>query len=339
MTELIFDLIIFGFLTITAFAAGFFVWMFLAYKRTFKPISALVLAAVLLSFGVVFYGSFIEPRRIQIMQHQIEIKNARPLKIVFFADLHAGRYKKEGFVKDVVEKINTLSPDLVLIGGDFISDGSNPIPYLKPLASLKAPLGKYAVLGNHDYVDYAKRNHSNFNFADNERVLALLASLKTLDVKVLRNESVEIKSGKTGFLLGGIDEIWTGRADIEKTFRNVITRSGATKQSSLGPAALTTILLAHNPDVAFGAAKYGIDYVFAGHTHCGQIRLPFIGSLAKVPTKLGNNYDCGLYSFDQKAGKKTQLFITAGVGEWGVRARLFNRPEVAVFDVISTSSK
>jgi predicted MPP superfamily phosphohydrolase len=90
-----------------------------------------------------------------------------------------------------------------------------------------------------------------------------------------------------------------------------------------------TILLAHNPDVILDEESTAANLVIAAHTHGGQIRLPFLGSLAPIPTKLGRAFDRGWFSLQEGRA----LFITTGVGESGVRARLFVPPQIDVLTV------
>ena len=88
------------------------------------------------------------------------------------------------------------------------------------------------------------------------------------------------------------------------------------------------ILIAHNPDAILYSNADRADLVIAGHTHGGQIRLPWIGSIARIPTILGNDYDKGLFEYGDQ-----QLFITSGVSETGPRARLFNPPVISVLTI------
>ena len=91
---------------------------------------------------------------------------------------------------------------------------------------------------------------------------------------------------------------------------------------------MPVILVSHNADIVGRAEKLGIDLVLAGHTHGGQVRLPFFGAVPKIPHRLGNHYDRGLFQFGE-----TKLFITSGLGETGPRARLLVPPEVALLEI------
>ena len=115
--------------------------------------------------------------------------------------------------------------------------------------------------------------------------------------------------------MAGIDDIWFGGS-------SKAALDGLTDEDMV-------ILLAHNPDAVLFSETKVADLILSGHTHGGQIRLPLVGSLAHIPTVLGNTYDKGLFSL-----KDQWLFITSGVGEIGPRARLFNPPEIVLLNIV-----
>lgn len=304
-----YDFLIFGFLLSSGaliIAAAFH------FKKTGKK-SAMIffLTALSIFWAVVFYGSFIEPRRLAVRTRQIDLsaEGNGVLRAALLADFHVGPYKKEAYVKKVVSRVMSLNPDIVLIPGDFIFDDAEQVKYLSPLKDLHAPLGVFAVLGNHDYGSTT----GPFGLKGEERAKIIKEALENFGIKVLVNEGLNLnKDGKT-FALLGTDELWTGRANIEK---------------ALDMTGRPNILMSHNPDLVLKAQDFGIDLVLSAHTHAGQIRLPFIGPIPPLPDRLGRTYDRGLFRF-----KQTQLFITSGVGEMGPRARLFNPPEINLLEI------
>lgn len=314
--RLFYDTAIYGFLLVDGFLVGLMVYWIM--KRGWRWPHAVLLGAFVFAWFVIFYGSFIEPQRLVITEQTIALAENPYLDIsgVLISDFHLGPYKQKAWVEKVVEKINESSPRFVIIAGDFILEEKIHPEYLAPLKNLNAPYGVYAVLGNHDYIEGEFYELANYPFEGNKRVETVTKALAEANIRLLRNESVEItlKNGMK-FLLGGTDEYWTGRADAAKTF------------SGKNPA-LPKILVVHNPDEIWDAQKAGVDLVLAAHTHGGQIRLPWLGSVPPIPDKLGRKYDRGLFQFG-----KTQMFVTSGLGETGPRARLLVPPEIAVLNI------
>lgn len=306
------DLLIFLFLV-----ADFFVLLWCMKRlRGFGRVFVIVLASA--AWLVIFYGSFIEPQLIittnQAIKLGASVSATSTLRAAVLSDFHVGPYKKEPYLRRVVATTMAQHPDIVFILGDNIFDDISYIKYLSPLKDLKAPLGVFAVLGNHDYGEIGYLRGETME----TRARAVRETLENFDIKVLINQGTKVQAGGKDFYLLGLDEIWTGRASLPKALKNLETIE----------APHPSILLAHNADIVREAEKYGIDLVVAGHTHGGQIRLPLIGSVPKIPHRLGNKYDRGLFSFG-----KTRLFITSGVGESGPRARLFVPPEVAMLEI------
>jgi len=284
----VFDVLIFGFLLTAAL-------FMLQSGRSYKTV------VVGVCWIVIFYGSFIEPRIIvvneQFVDLQTQEESGEQISVVVLSDIHAGVYKKSHFVERIVEMVNAQQPDLVLIAGDFILDSKKDVHWLEPLSELEAQLGVYAVLGNHDY------HHQAESF--------VLDGLDAYGLTVLVDEQMRVKVREQEVVLVGLNDWWNA-PDLDVALEGVVESD-------------TVILLEHNPDVLLDDRSRMADLVVAGHTHGGQIRLPFLGPVPSIPTELGQKFDQGLFLFDQ-----TQLFITSGVGESGPRARLFNPPEIVV---------
>jgi hypothetical protein len=307
----LFDTVIYGFLIVDAI---FILFLLANLKgRGFSLPGFILLIVAGFAWVTVFYGSFIEPRSIVVNQNTVELtKNPKvSMRAAVISDFHVGPYKKADFIEKIVTQTLELKPDIVLLGGDFgFGSTIDELQYLEPLKNLKAPLGVFAVLGNHDY-GYSDPLPSGAK-NDETRAAAVTDALKKLGIKVLINESEFItKNGRTIYLIG-VDELFTNRAEIP-----------------FQVAPHPSVILSHNPDIIAKASDIGIDLVIAGHTHGGQIRLPFIGPVPTIPTELGRNFTHGLYNF----GKNTQMYITNGIGEWGTRARLFNKPEIAILNL------
>lgn len=261
-----------------------------------------IFVLLVVSWLTVFYGSFIEPRMIIVRSEQIQLneQSTQTLRAVVLSDLHMGPFKKQEWAQKVVDQVQALKPDIIFLLGDFVVTSAGEIKYLQPLDGLFAPYGVYAVTGNHDH--------------ETEAAPEVIAALEEAGIQVIENEVLDIEVNGSVLRLAGVSDIWF-EGDVEKTMQDV-----SPEQS--------VILLAHNPDVVLSKVAHRADAVFAGHTHGGQIRLPFIGSVPSIPTKLGRTYDEGWFTYE---GLK--LFITSGVAESGTRARLFNPPEIVQMEI------
>lgn len=260
-----------------------------------RSTSVLMLAAVWL---VVFYGSFIEPKWLTVHEETIELATDAPVRgrVAVLSDIHVGPYKKEAWVRKVVERLNQTDVDMVLIAGDHVFSRTEQMEMLAPLADLRWPT--YVVMGNHDQ-----------EYAD---VDAIATQLEAWGIQVLRNQSTVVTFPDGGQVnLAGVDDVWFS-FDPVQALQDI-------------QEDLPTILITHNPDYILDPTSEHADLVVAGHTHCGQIRLPWIGAVPPLPTTLGRAWDCGLFSYTGG-----QLWITPGVGETGPRARLFNPPQIDV---------
>lgn len=293
--EPIFDLIIFFYLG----AVGVYIVHGLHFwKQTQnRRLSLMIFLVFAFSWLVIFYGSFIEPRMLVINRQELRLGDepSQSINAVVLSDLHLGTFKKTRWAKRLVEQVNALEPDLIILAGDFVVSSKKDARFLTPLADFSATYGVYAVTGNHEYRSKA--------------VEEVMEALEAGGITVLRNETVNLEVNGKILRLAGVSDIWFD-GDLEKTMKDVKDED-------------TVILIAHNPDVVLNQISRKADAVFAAHTHGGQIRLPLIGPVPALPTKLGREYDRGWFDYE---GLK--LFITSGVSETGTRARLFVPPEI-----------
>lgn len=277
-------------------------------------------AFFVLIFGFIFYGSFIEPQWIQTKTIPINLNNTEKnesLKIVHLTDLHAGPYKGPGYYKRVAKKILAINPDLIVITGDSVLGSAKNIEYLTPLKEATAIYPTYAISGNHEYNLSIPEDFFAGRFTDKtETIKQLFASI---NISYIDNQTKLIQTKQGQLYLSGIREIWYEPDTVDSE----LTRMGGSINHDL-----PHLLLAHNPEVIMKPSAAKFDLILSGHTHGGQIRLPLIGSLASMPTKLGRYYDMGFFQLE-----KNQLYISKGLGESGPRARLFCRPELTVLEV------
>lgn len=278
----------------------FLLWRSRHPRAADSPLLWFLGAVLPLVWGLVFYGSFVEPRFLTVRPYGITLGDTgRSLKVAVISDTHLGGYREESWARRLVDTVNSLQPDLVLLDGDLVSSPVG-IKELAPFRGFRSKYGTYAALGNWDYragaVDVRK-------------------ALGSLGIPVVTNRSYPIGEGETPLRLVGLDDFQFGQPDWDKAIAEV-------------PADALTVFLGHNPDFAPQAELHGIDLLVSGHTHCGQIRLPLIGAVGPLPTHIGRRFDCGLFAYGQ-----LRLFITAGAGESGPRARLFDPPEIAVLNL------
>lgn len=227
---------------------------------------------------------------------------APPLRLVLISDVHVGGPDMPpARVRRIVDQINRLSPDIVLIAGDLVTDKRLATRYyshdeaVAPLAGLRPRLATIAVLGNHDHWRDA---------AAARRALARAA------VHLLENQAVQVGP----VAIGGLDDDFTDRADLPATL--------AALKSLKGPR----LILSHSPD-PFADPAPGVFLMLAGHTHCGQIAPPLIGPLTTM-SEHGHRYACGVV----REGGRT-LVVTAGLGTSGIPLRLGAVPDMWVVEV------
>ena len=252
---------------------------------------------------VIFYGSIVEPRFISVNEYEVSISDnaSSNLRVAVLSDLHIGPYKKAGWTSQVVRRTNELQPDMVWLVGDFIFDRAEQADMLSALSQLNAPLGVFAVTGNHDYYD--------------ENVEYVIAKLEEQGITVLRNASQEIEIDTRSFILAGVDDLWFA-GNLSQTLQDLEDED-------------PVVLLSHNPDAVLSQITIEkADLVVSGHTHGGQIRLPWLGSISDIPDLLGRDYDQGLFEY-----QGTNLLISSGLSETGPRARLFNPPEIVLLNL------
>jgi uncharacterized protein len=265
-----------------------------------------ILLAISIIFGAswltIFYGSFIEPRLLVVREYTVNLEtdSEEIMNALVISDFHLGPYKGEEWARRVVEKAKEFSPDIIFLPGDFVFVNSSKAESLSVLGELSAPLGVFAVTGNHEYQAGATDE--------------VVAVLEAHGIEVLKNESIALEHNQQEFILAGISDIW---------FDGNMSRTVHGLESDQ-----IVILLSHNPDAVLYTGANVVDLIVSGHTHGGQIRLPFIGSVPQIPNQLGRAYDR-----DVRAYGNQQIFVTSGVGESGSRARLFNPPEMAILTI------
>lgn len=228
--------------------------------------------------------------------------SAAPQRLVFLSDIHvSGPDMPPERLLRIVEQINRLHPDIVLLGGDFLSARKlatrryDADKALHPLAALRARSGVIAVMGNHDH------------WSDDP---AIRRALIRAGATILDNDAVRIGN----ISVGGVDDHFTGHADIDAVERKLKTLGGV------------PIILSHSPDI-FPQARSESVLILAGHTHCGQISLPFVGP-AFTASHHGKRFACGVI---REAGRT--MIVSAGVGTSLLPMRLSTPPDIWIVDI------
>lgn len=267
--------------------------------------------------ALIVHGSFIEPHLLKLNKKSVHVSGLPSLTIAVVGDMHVGPYRGRKHIERIVAYIHASKPDIVLIPGDFIYDHHASLDDLDPLAQLTAPLGGYAVMGNHD-----SGHHLHDSFFGNREPFRLpdqtdriTNKLRELGVIVLRNTSkILTYEGKT-FAIAGADDVWMESHDMEAAFKGI-------------PNDVPVILLTHNPDIILQKGHERASLIVCGHTHGGQVRLPLVGAIHSIPAKVGKKYQQGIFALSDT----TMLAVTHGAGETQARARLFCRPEILLIE-------
>lgn len=257
---------------------------------------------------VVYSGEFAR-HEIDITHHTIPIVHLpagfQNLRIAQISDIHLDEYTEPFFLEDIVGRVNALAPEVVLLTGDFVTRGSLTFVAANHAAQRCAEILKtlicterYAILGNHDVA---------------VGTTLVTGALERHGVPVLRNRSVNLTRGGDSLTLGGTADPGTDIPDLNL----------AIPPQPRGPV----ILMAHAPDYADVVVAHprgsSVDLMLAGHSHGGQIRLPFVGPLVLPP--MGRKYVEGPYQLG-----RMQLYVNRGIGTVGLPFRLNCPPEITM---------
>lgn len=247
------------------------------------------------------YASLVARHRLVVERVTIPIKTLPPAlhgcKIVHMSDFHHVRGASFALAERAVALANALRPDLIALTGDFVTQDPLAVTELVPvLASLRAPMGVFAVLGNHDF----------------KQAEAMLRSgLPQAGIKLLVNAGVAVPRGNARLYVAGVDDCSRGKPDLSRALAEMA-----------GGKETAVLLLAHQPDFADRFAQDGrVMLQLSGHSHGGQVRLPVIGPL--ILPWYGKKYHTGLY---QVGGM--WLYTNRGIGVNGLPVRFNCPPEI-----------
>ena len=278
-----------------------------------KIIRAILLLVLLLIVSCGIYGFFIEPNRLVLRQETIQIDNwpkeLTGLRIALIGDIHTGGpFINEQKLRKIVDLTTQQKPDLIVLLGDYMSPNSWHSHRVEPeitaavLKDLRAPLGVYSILGNHDW------------WYDGEKVRR---ALEANGIRVLDEEVAEVKWRDSSFWLIGFADLWTRPQHIQETIRKV-------------PEGAITIGLSHNPDI-FVHMPRTMPLMLAAHTHGGQVNLPVIG------TPITPSYFGPRYTADHVFENDHHMFVTTGIGTSILPVRFRVPPEIVILTIAAAN--
>ena len=268
-------------------------------------IRSLFLSAAAAAAGLGFYARYVEPGWVETTHTALRIRDLpgpfEAYRIVHISDIHMDTWMPPARLRRIVDTVNALRPDLVAITGDFVSYDPDRVRevLVAELCRLDARDGVVAVPGNHDY----GLNHDN--------VRPVRDILQRIGLSDLSNDFSFIERGQGGLFVAGLDSVIAQQANLHHLLLKM-------------PPEYPSVLLAHEPDVAdmvAQSARFALQ--LSGHTHGGQIRMPWLG--APYAAMHGRRYQMGLLDV---AGM--HLYVTRGLGMIHLPLRFNCRPEIAL---------
>jgi len=257
--------------------------------------------AYLSGLAVAGYGILVRRRWYRVVERDVRVPGLDPrfegLRIAQLSDLHIGTLTPKSWGLRWSRSANERAPDLAVVTGDLVTSGTDfHEDVADVVGALRARDGVFVSMGNHDY------------FGEGEPLVSLL---RARGVAVLRNEGVAIERNGAKLWLAAIDDTWTRRDDLARAMQ-------------ARPDGATTVLLAHDPNRFDQAAAAGANVVLSGHTHGGQIGVPFLYRVANLAS-FHYPYNVGFY----RRGSSV-LYVHPGLGTTGPPMRLGVPPEVTI---------
>ena len=243
------------------------------------------------------------PRAVVVTEHTITVAgwpaDTPPLRIAFASDFHAGPTTHPSLWAGACQALEHARPDVLLLGGDFVAlEAHHADALAERLGRITAPLGRYAVLGNHDY--YAGPHY-------------VAERLESAGIQMLTNRNVCLPNPHGHVWICGIDDWGYGEPDAD---------------AALAGAEGVRIVLMHNPSSLIDLGEERFDLALCGHVHGGQIALPGGRAIVVPHGPLSRRYSRG--RFHTNAGT---LIVSRGIGAVGLPFRAFSTPEVVICDL------
>ena len=264
--------------------------------------------------GTALYAGEVERHWIDVVHHDVFLSGLphefQGMKIVQLSDIHLNEFTEPFLLREAVDHINRLQPDMVLLTGDYVS--AEVLPRKMTMnaawecASLLSQIAcshRYAILGNHDCMAGAEE---------------ITDALRQHGIPVMRNSYLPIERGRSRLWLAGLEDPVCGHPDPDRTIPASIRKQ----------ANEPVILMCHAPDyvdeLLTRASGRAVSLMLSGHTHGGQVRIPLLGAFHLPPG--GRKYVEGWFPMDG-----LQLYVNRGIGSVGVPFRFNCRPEITSF--------
>ena len=253
---------------------------------------------------------FVETRMLSTQTHTLQVTNLpanlKNIKIVYASDFHQCGWFGQTQVNEVIQRLNNLSADIIILGGDYAMDSDGAIAFFENMPSLHARLGVYGVVGNHDRT----QPESNLQL--------LMDAMKNKGVTPLVNSVSRVKVGQSYLYIAGVDDFYNGTPDVKGVAAQVREED-------------FVIFAGHSPDLIADAQKakdmtgdgHWFDLALFGHTHGGQINLFGYTPFRNVSEELSARYISGWREENRAA-----MLISNGVGTSVFPVRLFAPPQV-----------
>ncbi len=283
-------------------------------KRKFRLWIKLLVAFILTILILLLYSRFIATSGLVIKEYLVKDENLPEafygLKIAHLSDIHYGQTTHIKEIKKIVQRVNETEPDIIVITGDLLDrdmtySEEDLTSLEKELSKLEASLGKYIIMGNHDFTrDEYNTVISNIGFTNLDDTYQIL-----------------YKEGMDSILIAGVSTGQKGSGDFSSKVEDALLKIEETSSPY-------NILILHEPDYIedFDASKFQL--ILAGHSHNGQVRFPFLGAVILPPHAkkyYDNYYDLG----------KSKLYISSGIGTSTIKFRFCNRPSFNLYRLVN----
>lgn len=275
-------------------------------KTRIRPWVKITLIIIILITIIILYGIFISTKNLDVIKYEIINENIpenfNEIKIVHISDIHYNTAIKKKELKNIVNKINDLEPDIVIIGGDILDNSiiyknSDKNTLIKYLSQIDSNLGKYIIRGDNDNDDIWLEIVENSEFT------------------ILNNSSQLIYNDyENPIMISGLDSNYT-KENLD-TIYNYLNNDGKSIKYK--------ILVIHEPDYINNININNFNLILAGHSLGGQIKIPIIQNLF-LP-KNSKNYYKDYYKI-----KSTDFYISSGLGTTKIKFRLFNNPSINIY--------
>lgn len=283
-------------------------------RRSFlKRITVGSLGVVGLSYGGYYYAHEVEPRWLNVIHSTVQSKRIpqafNDFKILQITDTHIGFQYSVSDLRKLINAVNNQKPDLVVFTGDLTDDPSKMdesayLDIIEILSRIEAPKGKFWIYGNHDHGGYGTQQ--------------IRKVMDESGFTLLMNETTQISLNEDYINLSGLDDILLGRPEPSALIPDE-------EQERFN------VLLCHEPDFAEEITNYPFDLQLSGHSHGGQIQLPFLGYI--VTPNLGQEYVEGYYELGTRP---LNLYVSRGLGTTRLPFRFLCRPEINVYTLQSS---